>query len=307
MRSVIRENGDNIPEIEEITEEVAECPVCGAIIPADAKVCPVCGAVFEEEEEEGGVELEEEEAKEEYGEEEPEEEEEIEGEVGPAKADKKLFWAGLITLLIGSQGVALGSLLHNTLHIYVSVTTYKNGVRVDSATVYGYLDQIAGIIGIVITLIGIVLLIIYMKKQSEEEKYREQLEEEAEKDPEIVIPDDFKEPLVVQNKLFFWIGFSLLLITGPIAVIGGLAGGHNVDQLGLYVGGGGGGILTVLGIILLFLSIWQKKTGEETEEEGEPEEIGGEEGEEEYEEGEEFGEEPEEELEDIEEEEELEE
>ncbi len=32
---------------EEITEEIAECPVCGAIIPGNAKVCPECGAVFE--------------------------------------------------------------------------------------------------------------------------------------------------------------------------------------------------------------------------------------------------------------------
>ena len=299
----MRGDGDNIPEIEEITEEVAECPVCGAIIPADAKVCPECGAVFEEEEEEGGVELEEEEeTEEEFGEEEGEygEEEENEGEVKPAKADKRMFWAGLITLLIGSQGIALGSLVHNTLKI----GTHDSGWGNPSYKVYGYLDQIVGIVGIIITLIGIFLLIMYMKKQSEEEKYREQLKEEAENDPEVIIPDEFQEPLLVQNKMFFWIGFTLMLITGPLAVIAGFLGQGSVDTIGAYVGGGGGGTLTVLGIILLFLSIWQRKTGEETEE-GEEEETEG--LEEEYEEGEEFEEEPEEELEDLEEEEEIEE
>ncbi len=272
----MRINGDNIPEKEEITEEVAECPVCGAIIPADAKVCPECGAVFEEEEETGGVELEEEEETEEFGEDaeeyEEEEYEEEEGEVQPASANRKLFWAGLITLLIGSQGIALGSLIHNTLHIFVTTLQYRDGVTVNSAKAYGYLDQITGIIGIVITLIGFVLLLLYIKKQSDEEKYREHLKEEAKSDPEIEIPEEFQEPVLVQNKMFFWIGLILMFITGPMGVIAGFAGGQSVDQLGAYVGGGGGGTLTVLGIILLFLSIWQRKTGEEGEEEEESEE-----------------------------------
>ena len=183
------------------------------------------------------------------------------------------------------------------MHIFVSPG--NRWQPLSTAAVYGWKDQIAGIVGIIITLIGFVLLIMYMKKQSEEEKYRKQLEEEAENDPEIEIPEEFKEPPLVQNKMFFWVGLILMFVTGPMSVVAGLAGGTNVDQIGAYIGGGGGGTLTVVGIILLFLSIWQRKTGEETEEEETEEE--------EYEEGEEFEEETEEEMEDIEEEEELEE
>ncbi len=215
-----------------------------------------------EEEEETEVEIEEE--TEEFGEEEEETEDEVppeSGEAVPAKANKKMFWIGLITLLIGSQGVSLGSLVHNTLGIFV---TPGNRWSPGSAKVYGYLDQTAGMIGIVLALIGLFLLILYMKKQNEEEKYREEIKENLEEGEEI--PEDLQEPFLVQNKLFFWIGLVLVLITGPIGVIMGLVGGQSVDTIGAY-GLGGGATLTVIGIILLFLAIWQKKAGEEEVEE----------------------------------------
>ncbi len=100
-----------------------------------------------------------------------------------------------------------------------------------------------------------------MKQQDKEEKYREEIEEKEE-----------GEPLLVRNKMFFWIGLILLLITGPVGVAAGLAGGKNVDQLGMGFGIGGGGILTIIGIILIFLAIWQKKAPEEPSEENEEEE-----------------------------------
>ncbi len=249
--------------------------------------------MFEEEEEETEVEIEEE--TEEFEEEEETEDEEgappESGEATLVKANKKMFWIGLITLLIGSQGVSLGSLVHNTLGIFVQPGNRWGSPG--SAKVYGYLDQTAGLIGIVLALIGMFLLILYMKKQSEEEKYREEFKENLEEGEEI--PEDLQEPLLVQNKLFFWIGLVLVLITGPMGVIMGLVGGQSVDTIGAY-GLGGGATLTVIGIILLFLAIWQRKSGEE---EGEEET---EEGEEEYGEvEEETDEELEEELEEVEE------
>ena len=48
-------------------------------------------------------------------EEEFEEEEEDTEDIEPAKAKRKLFWIGLISLIIGSQIVALGSFVHNKL------------------------------------------------------------------------------------------------------------------------------------------------------------------------------------------------
>ena len=50
-------NNTHSVETEVTSGEVAECPVCGAIIPATASTCPKCGAVFEDEEETGGQEL----------------------------------------------------------------------------------------------------------------------------------------------------------------------------------------------------------------------------------------------------------
>ena len=246
--------------------------------------------MFEEEEEEStDVELLEEEKEEPEEEVYGEESEETAGEVEEVRANKKMFWIGLITLLVGSQGVALGSLVHNTFYLFTST---PNQWSPGSAKVYGYLDQMAGMVGIVITIIGIVLLLLYMKQQGKEEKYREELKENLEEGEEI--PEELHEPLFVQNKLFFWIGLVLVLITGPVGVIMGLLSGQSTDNMGYY-GLGGGGIITVIGIILLFLAIWQKKEGEETEEESE-------EGEEEYGESEEEFEEDMDEEEEFEEE-----
>lgn len=248
-------------------------------------MCPECGAVFEEEGEEGTeVELADEEDNEEETLEEGEETEEKEV-AEKAKANKKIFWAGLITLLIGSQGVSLGSLVHNTFHLFTSTPNKWNP---GSAKVYGYLDQMAGFIGIILTLIGLFLVILYIKKQNEEEKYREELKENLKEGEEM--PEEYQEPLLVRNKLFLWTGLILVFITGPVGVIMGLAGGKSVDNMGAY-GLGSGALLTIIGIILLFLAIWQKK--EEGEEESEEEE--------EYGEIEEESEEPEEEFEDMEE------
>ncbi len=85
-------------------EELAQCPSCGAIIPADALVCPECGVEFEVEEEEDiteglGDDL--------FGDEEEEvEDEEAEEEKERRDMGHVLFPAGLILSVLGLGGVA---------------------------------------------------------------------------------------------------------------------------------------------------------------------------------------------------------
>ncbi len=200
--------------------------------------------------------------------EEDEEEDEFE-EVEPQKANRKLFWAGLISLIIGSQIVALGSFVHNKLGILTTVYVYKDGVTVNSAESYGYLDQITGVIGIVITIIAFILIFIYMNQQRGEEKYQQYLKEKKESqeddetDEDEEVPEPQMEPVLVQNKPFFWIGLALLLFTGPLGVVFGFAADDPASTAGT-AGLASGSTLTIIGFILIFLAVRQALFGANT-------------------------------------------
>lgn len=87
-------------------EELAQCPNCGAIIPADALVCPECGVEFEVEDEE--IEDEEDVTKG-LGENLFEDEEESDDEVEEERrmpGGRLLFPAGLLLSILGLGGVA---------------------------------------------------------------------------------------------------------------------------------------------------------------------------------------------------------
>ncbi len=64
------------------------------------------------------------------------------------------FWIGVILLLVGAF-IALGSYIHNPLHIWVSTTSFR---------VYGHLDQTAGVIGSIPLIVGIVFIILSRRK-----------------------------------------------------------------------------------------------------------------------------------------------
>ncbi len=61
-----------------------------------------------------------------------------------------VYFAGLVTLLIGLF-IAIGSLVHNNLKIFVNET---------SGDIYGPFDWGAAIIGAVVLLVGIILLML---------------------------------------------------------------------------------------------------------------------------------------------------
>jgi len=108
--------------------ELAECSSCGAKIPADAKECPQCGEIFSEEllkEAEGGKKSE--------------------------RRERIMFYLGIVLILVGGPGIALGSLLHDTLKIPVVGSAYD---------AFGWINRMVAAIGLVVLIIGVVFMIL---------------------------------------------------------------------------------------------------------------------------------------------------
>ena len=118
------------------TEEVAECPSCGAQVAMDAKECPKCGEIFAEEMmQTASPPMEEHEGK-------------------PSRIEKVLFFGGLILVLAGGPGLALGSWLHDVLEINIVGDAFET---------FGWVNRIFAAAGLVVLLVGIVLLILSLR------------------------------------------------------------------------------------------------------------------------------------------------
>lgn len=145
---------------EEEDEETAYCPSCDSPVPADAAKCPECGAEFEL----GEVEEVIEEGKPEEIEEEKAEELEEEGaEVEEVKTIDKLkhltrdrifFYLGIILIMAGGPGLAFGSWLHDWFRV---------PIMGDSYGVFGQLNVLFAIGGLIIMFVGIVFLVLSMR------------------------------------------------------------------------------------------------------------------------------------------------
>ena len=124
----------------EASPELAECSSCGAKIPADAKECPQCGEVFSEDLLA-----------------------EAESKAKSGRREKIMFYLGLILVIIGGPGLALGSLLHDMLKIPVVGQAYD---------AFGWINRIIAAVGLVILIVGVVFLILSARltsKSSENE------------------------------------------------------------------------------------------------------------------------------------------
>ncbi len=117
-------------------EPVAECPSCSAIVPIDATECPRCGELFAEE----AIEVDPE----------PEAKEKTAG-----FREKFLFYTGIILILIGGPGVALGSWLHDIFRI-----SYGNYNAFD---VFGPVNRLVAALGLIVLIVGIVFLILSLR------------------------------------------------------------------------------------------------------------------------------------------------
>jgi len=111
--------------------ELAECSSCGAKIPADAKECPQCGEIFSEEllkeAEEAGK---------------------------PGRRERIMFYLGIVFILVGGPGMALGSLLHDTLKIPVVGSAYDE---------FGWINRMFAAIGLVVLIVGVVFMILSVR------------------------------------------------------------------------------------------------------------------------------------------------
>ncbi len=114
-------------------EPSGECPSCGAAVALDASECPECGELFSLEEFD------------------------LDAEVPPAETGRReriLFYLGIILILIGGPGIALGSWLHDWLRIPVGG---------DAFDVFGQVNRFVAAVGLVVLIVGIILLILSLR------------------------------------------------------------------------------------------------------------------------------------------------
>lgn len=158
-------------EIEEVIEDIKDCIGCGEPLPPDVTECPECGMEIKEEpeiqpsevgcpicgdekysvesgdlvscDECGNVYI-----KKEYV-------------APPPQKWKWKFWVGLIFIIIGDLGVALGSYVHNVVFDVGTLGTLYLG--------YGWIDQMVGITGIVLFIVGLILFSWSFKRDREVE------------------------------------------------------------------------------------------------------------------------------------------
>ncbi len=117
-----------------MADEEYECPSCGASVSADAKECPKCGEIFDA----AAIEPPAEEA----------------GAKGASRRERLLFYAGVVFILAGGPGIALGSWLHDILKLPLIGQAYD---------AFGWLNRLVAGIGLVVLIVGIVLLIVSMR------------------------------------------------------------------------------------------------------------------------------------------------
>ncbi len=163
---------------EDYEDEEAECPTCGAIIPLDAAECPECGQFFEEEDEEELWDSEEE-----LLEEDEEMEDEWEDLLEEEPSKGKLY-LGIIVLLFGSVGLSFMSWFHNQLNLF-------EGVVDNYSPHYGYIDQMVGGSGAVVSIIGLILIYMWWKDNRQAEELTE--DDDLFEDDDDLFEDDDEE------------------------------------------------------------------------------------------------------------------
>jgi hypothetical protein len=125
--------------MEPTDERKAACPTCGEEVDPAATECPKCGEAF-------AIEVAETHEDEEKG----------------SKRLTYLFWAGLVLIILGGPGIAIGSLVHDVLKI-----NFPAGY--DSWETFGWVNRMTSAGGLILLLVGLALLVIAITKRRPEE------------------------------------------------------------------------------------------------------------------------------------------
>lgn len=126
-------------------ETLAECPSCHATVTLEATECPRCGELFEPDATEPAK---------------AEATEATEAAAASTKSkpgfrEKLLFYAGIVLILLGGPGIALGSWLHDVLRI--SLLNYN------AFDVFGGVNRLVMAAGLIVVIVGVVLFILSLR------------------------------------------------------------------------------------------------------------------------------------------------
>ena len=113
--------------------EVYECPSCGASVDKEATECPKCGEIFEA----SALQVDAKETPKAAG-----------------RRERMLFYAGVLLVLAGGPGIAVGSWLHDLLRIPIGGNAFD---------AFGWVNRLVAAVGLVVLIVGIVLLILSMR------------------------------------------------------------------------------------------------------------------------------------------------
>ncbi|MBI5000126.1 MAG: hypothetical protein HZB92_01155 [Euryarchaeota archaeon] len=105
------------------------CPTCNEAVPHDATECPSCGESLE-----------------------------APGAKGKKRANVP-FWVGLILIIMGGPGIALGSWLHDLLRI---------PIWGDAFEVFGWVNRLVAAVGLIMMLVGMALLVWALAREAKE-------------------------------------------------------------------------------------------------------------------------------------------
>lgn len=114
--------------------EVYECPSCGSAVDKEATECPKCGEIFE------ASALQVDATK--------------PGTRKSGRRERFLFFAGVLLVLAGGPGIAVGSWLHDLLRIPVGGSAFD---------AFGWLNRAVAATGLVVLIVGIVFVILSMR------------------------------------------------------------------------------------------------------------------------------------------------
>lgn len=126
---------------------VAECPTCKTIVPIEAAECPRCGELFEQDVAPAAPAATARGA--------AADDEDSADATKNGLREKLLFYTGIVLILLGGPGIALGSWIHDTFRIAVG--------EFQAFDVFGPWNRLVTAIGLIVLIVGIVFLILSLR------------------------------------------------------------------------------------------------------------------------------------------------